>query len=93
MVHARRVDEARAKKKHRDSKMARSFEGRATKIGLRFKTRLNSRRDSQIKFHPNFLRLVMTRSLGRNSIRGRFGVLLMRNLLVPNVERVILVNA
>ncbi|XP_015054781.1 uncharacterized protein LOC107001132 [Solanum pennellii] len=34
MVHARRVEEARAKRKNRDTKRARSFEGRATRNSL-----------------------------------------------------------
>lgn len=63
------------------------------KIVLRFKRRLNLRRDSKIKFQQNFLILGMTSTLVLKSNCVRLGVRVMRNLLVPYVGRVILGNA
>ena len=45
MAHAKRIEEARAKMKDRDSKRTRSFDGRATKnsLGIQYKPRFKKR--------------------------------------------------
>ena len=52
IVHARMVEEAKAKRKDRYTKRARSFEGRATKNRLEIhdKTRFKKRFSNQVPF-------------------------------------------
>ena len=63
MVHARSVEEATPNKKDRDTKRARPSEGGSTNIRIEIQDKPRLRRGSQMKFHPNFLRLRMKRFL------------------------------
>ena len=66
MVYARRVEEARGKRKSRDSKMAMSFDGGSSKnrFGIEDKPKLRSR--VQIKSPPNSQELVVIGCLTLN---------------------------
>lgn len=93
MVHAGGVEEARTKRKNRDSKRVRSFEGGATKNRLEIQDKPKFKKRFSNQVPSKFPKARDNKALGRKSKKGRLGVRPMRNLLVPNVERVILVNA
>ena len=57
------------------------------RIVLGFNTSLDSRRGSQIKFHPNFPRLGRRGTVGREFKKGRVEIRLMRSHLARNVEK------
>ena len=63
------------------------------KIGLGFKTSLDSRRFSQIKLHQNFPSLGRRDPLGLEFKKGREGIHLMRSHFAGNVGRSSLVLA
>ena len=63
MVHTRRFEEARSKLKSRDVNRARSFDGGATRNRLDIQDKSRFKKGSLIKFHQNFLRLMIIRFL------------------------------
>ena len=54
MVHDQQVEETRSKRKSRDAKRSRSFDGGSSRVGVISKTSLRSRRGFIIKFLQNF---------------------------------------
>ena len=72
MVHIKHVEEARTKRKSRDGKRARSFDGGSQSIGLRYKTSLGLRNGFQINFLPCSLRLVVIGCLSLSLRRKRY---------------------
>ena len=84
------MEECRLKIKNRESKRVKSYEGSASKG---FKTTLDSRRDSPIKFHQNFQRLVMRGCLIPKSLKGRGNSSPTKKPSCGSVVRIIIVSA
>ena len=87
MVHAKNVEDARARRKSRDAKRARSFMGILQRIGLRYKTILGLRSEFQVKFLISSQRLVVIGCLTLSSIREKVLTHQPRSQLVESVVR------
>lgn len=88
IVHDRQVKEARSRRKTRDAKRARSFEGGPSENKIEIQNKPRFKRSSLIKFHPSYWRIVMTRWLNLELKRiKRVATHLIRRLHVPCVEK------
>ena len=54
MVYSEQVEKISLRRKNREAKRVKSFGSGSSRGGWKFKTSLNSRRGSPIKFLPNF---------------------------------------
>ena len=86
VVYARRFKEARAKRKSRDAKRERSFDGGSQKIGMRYKTSLDLRRGFRIKSLKNSQELVV---IGCRTLKSRRKKLLIHQIRSQLVDSVV----
>lgn len=92
MVNSQQVEEVRDKRKSSDAKRARSFDGGSSKGRLEIQDKPRFKKWCLIKFLPSSLNLMMIGCLTLGLRREGILVHRTRILLVPSVERVILVN-
>ena len=93
MVHARRVEEARAKRKSRDVKEQNHLMEVIQRIGLTYKTRLDLRSKFQIKSLLSSKRLGVIGYLILNSRAKKVLIHQMISLHMTSVENVIFASA
>ena len=87
MVYARKFEEARAKRKSRDAKRARSFDGGSSKNTLEIQEKPKFKKRFSNQVPSEFQELVVIGCLTLNSRREKVLIHKMRSQLVENVVK------